>query len=58
MDLLTWSIIALIIAIIAGALGFTDVARGARTIAFVLFGIFLAIALVMFVMIALGISVL
>jgi uncharacterized membrane protein YtjA (UPF0391 family) len=57
MDLLTWSIIALVIAIIAGALGFSGVARGASTIAFVLFGIFLAVALIMFVLVALGIGI-
>ncbi|WP_416669801.1 DUF1328 domain-containing protein [Egbenema bharatensis] len=57
MNLLTWSTIALIISIIAGALGFSGLARGARTVSFVLSGIFLAIALVMFVMIALGIGI-
>ena len=48
--MLTWAIIALVIALIAGALGFTGVAAMAGTIAKVLFGIFLAIALVLFVL--------
>jgi uncharacterized membrane protein YtjA (UPF0391 family) len=56
MDLLGWAIIALIIAVVAGALGFTGVARGAATISRVLFGLFLVIAVVLFIMLALGIS--
>lgn len=56
MDLLTWAIIALIIAVIAGALGFTGIARGAATIARILFGIFLVIAAILFVMVLLGIG--
>jgi uncharacterized membrane protein YtjA (UPF0391 family) len=46
MDLLTWAIIALVVAVIAGALGFSGVARGAATIARLLFGVFLVIALI------------
>lgn len=57
MELLTWAIIALVVAIIAGALGFTNVAAGAATIAKVLFGIFLIIALILFVMVLLGVGV-
>lgn len=53
MDLLTWAIIALIIAVVAGALGFTGIARGAATVARILFGIFLAIALILFLMLLL-----
>lgn len=56
MDLLGWAILALVIAIVAGALGFTGVARGAATVSRVLFGIFLVIAVVLFIMLALGIS--
>ncbi|MCB4823575.1 DUF1328 domain-containing protein [Roseicella aerolata] len=48
--MLTWAIIALVIALIAGALGFTGVAAAAGTLAKVLFGIFLVIALVLFVL--------
>ena len=48
--MLTWAIIALVIALTAGALGFTGLARAAGTVAKVLFGIFLAIALVLFVL--------
>lgn len=50
LDMLTWAIIALVIAVIAGALGFTGVAATAGTVAKVLFGIFLVIALVLFVL--------
>jgi uncharacterized membrane protein YtjA (UPF0391 family) len=50
MNLLWWAVIALIIAIIAGALGFTGVSRGAATISKVLFGIFLIIAVVIFIL--------
>lgn len=54
MDLLTWAIIAVVVAVIAGALGFSGVARGAATIAKVLFGIFLVIALILFLFAVLG----
>lgn len=48
--MLTWAIIALVIALIAGALGFTGIARAAGTVAKVLFGVFLAVAVVLFVL--------
>jgi uncharacterized membrane protein YtjA (UPF0391 family) len=50
--MLKWAIIFLVISLIAGALGFTGVARGAATIAKVLFGIFL-ILFVIFLILAL-----
>ncbi|HSM55212.1 MAG TPA: DUF1328 domain-containing protein [Candidatus Sulfomarinibacteraceae bacterium] len=56
MELLTWAIIALVIALIAGALGFSGVARGAATVSKVLFGIFLVIAAVIFLMVLLGVE--
>jgi uncharacterized membrane protein YtjA (UPF0391 family) len=37
-------------------MGFTDVAAGAATVARLLFGIFLLIAIVLFVLVVLGIS--
>ncbi len=46
MKLLRWALIAFVISLIAGALGFSGIASGARSIAKVLFGIFLAIAIV------------
>lgn len=46
MKLLKWAAIAFVISIIAGGLGFTGIASGARSIAKVLFGIFLAIAII------------
>lgn len=56
MDLLFWAVVALIVALVAGGLGFTGVARGAATVSYVLFGIFLFIALVLFVLVLLGVS--
>lgn len=58
MGILELAIAALIIAVIAGMLGFTGVAAGAATVARWLFGIFLVLAIVFFVMLALGITVL
>jgi len=58
MDLLTWAIVALVVSLIAGAFGFTGIARGAANLARILFGIFLAIAVVLFVMVILGIGIL
>jgi uncharacterized membrane protein YtjA (UPF0391 family) len=58
MDLLGWAIVAFIVSIIAGALGFTGVAQGAATVTKWLFGIFLVIALILFIMVALGVSIL
>jgi uncharacterized membrane protein YtjA (UPF0391 family) len=48
--MLRWALIFLVISLVAGALGFTGVARGAGTIAKVLFGIFLLIFLVLLVL--------
>lgn len=43
MGLLSWALIALVISIIAGALGFTGVAAGSASVARLLFGLFLII---------------
>jgi uncharacterized membrane protein YtjA (UPF0391 family) len=56
MGLLEWAVVALIVAIVAGALGFGGIAEGAATIAKVLFGIFLVVFLVLVVFGALGIG--
>jgi uncharacterized membrane protein YtjA (UPF0391 family) len=48
--MLKWAFIFLIIAVGAGALGFTNIASGAATIAKVLFGLFLAVFLVLLVL--------
>jgi uncharacterized membrane protein YtjA (UPF0391 family) len=47
--MLKWALIFLVISIIAGALGFTGVARGAGSIAKWLFFIFLAIFVILLV---------
>jgi uncharacterized membrane protein YtjA (UPF0391 family) len=46
-DMLKWALIFLVISLVAGALGYTGVASGARTIAKVLFGIFLVIFVIL-----------
>jgi uncharacterized membrane protein YtjA (UPF0391 family) len=56
-DLLQWAIIAFIVAIVAGALGFSGVARGASTVAKWLFGIFLVIAVVFGLLVILGLNI-
>lgn len=56
MSLLAWAIVAFVIAIVAGSLGFTGIAKGAATIAKVLFGIFLVIAILLIILVALGIG--
>ncbi len=58
MTLLWWAIIALVVALVAGALGFTGVAGAAATISRVLFGIFLVIFLAIVIMMILGIGAL
>lgn len=53
-NLLIWAIVALVIALVAGGLGFSGVAKGAALVARVLFGIFLVIFLVVLVLWLLG----
>jgi len=48
--MLKWALIFLVVSLIAGALGFTGVATGAARISKILFGVFLAIFLVLLVM--------
>ncbi len=57
MGLLEWAIGALVVALIAGALGFTGVASGAATISRIFFVLFLIVAIALFLMLALGISI-
>lgn len=57
MDLLTWAIIAFVISLVAGALGYTNVARGAKKIAKILFIIFLVLALVLLLFVVIGVGV-
>jgi len=56
MGLLELAIGAFIISLIAGGLGFTGVARGAASIAKVTFGIFLAVAVILLILFALGVQ--
>ncbi len=48
--MLKWAIIFLVISLVAGALGFSGIAAGAARIGKILFGIFLAIFLVLLVL--------
>ena len=50
MTLLKWALICLLISLVAGALGFTGVARGAGQISKVLFFIFLIIFIVIVIL--------
>ncbi|MEZ4711753.1 MAG: DUF1328 domain-containing protein [Caldilineaceae bacterium] len=56
MDILGWAIVALVIAVVAGGLGFSGVAAGAATISRILFGVFLLIAVILFAMMLFGVS--
>lgn len=56
MTLLWWAVIAFVIALVAGALGFTNVARGAAGVGKVLFGIFLVIAILLIILVVLGVG--
>jgi uncharacterized membrane protein YtjA (UPF0391 family) len=56
MSLLWWAVIALVVSLIAGGLGFSGVAQGSATIAKILFGIFLIIAVLLFIFVILGIG--
>ena len=49
---------ALIIALIAGGLGFSGVAAAASTVAKVTFGLFLVVALILFALFILGVGAL
>jgi uncharacterized membrane protein YtjA (UPF0391 family) len=51
--MLKWALIFLVVSLVAGALGFTGVASGAKTIAKVLFGIFL-LGFILLVLLAWG----
>ncbi|MEJ8821993.1 DUF1328 domain-containing protein [Variovorax humicola] len=54
--MLKYAIVFAIISLLAAALGFTGVAAGAATIAKVLFGVFLLLAVVFLVLAALGVG--
>ncbi|MBZ6076752.1 DUF1328 domain-containing protein [Microvirga puerhi] len=45
--MLKWALIFLVISLVAGALGFTGIASGAKTIAKVLFGLFLILFIIL-----------
>ena len=50
MTLLKWAAIAFVISLVAGGLGFTGIASGARSLSRILFGVFLVIAIVIVVL--------
>jgi Protein of unknown function (DUF1328). len=45
--MLKWALIFLVISLVAGALGFTGIASGAKTISKILFGLFLALFIIL-----------
>jgi len=47
--MLKWAIIFFIISVVAGVLGFTDIAAGARGISKILFGLFLILFLIVLI---------
>jgi uncharacterized membrane protein YtjA (UPF0391 family) len=51
--MLKWALIFLVVSLVAGALGFTGVASGAKSIAKVLFGLFL-LAFILLILLAWG----
>lgn len=57
MGILGWAIVAAVVAVVAGLLGFGGIARGAATVSRFLFGIFLVIALTLFILFLLGIGI-
>lgn len=58
MSLLDWALTTLSVSFLAGAMGLIGVARGPREVARVVAGIFLVMAMLMFVAIVLGIGAL
>jgi len=48
--MLKWALIFLVISLVAGALGFTGIARGAASISKILFGVFLILFLIFLVL--------
>ena len=50
MTLLKWALICFVISLLAGGLGFSGIASGARSLSRILFGVFLVIAIVIVVL--------
>ncbi|MGE3872083.1 MAG: DUF1328 domain-containing protein [Parvibaculaceae bacterium] len=55
--MLKWAIIFFLISIVAGALGFSGVARGAAGIAKILFALFLALAVIFLILLFAGVAI-
>jgi len=55
--MLKWALIFLVISIVAGAFGFTGISAGAASIAKLLFGLFLILAILFFILLVTGINV-
>lgn len=56
MSLIEWALTALTVSFLAGAMGLLGVARGPREVARAVAGIFLVVALIMFVAVVLGVG--
>jgi uncharacterized membrane protein YtjA (UPF0391 family) len=55
--MLKWALIFFLVSIVAGALGFTGIARGAAGIAKILFALFLILAVLFLILLFAGITV-
>jgi uncharacterized membrane protein YtjA (UPF0391 family) len=53
---LKWALIFFVISIVAGALGYSGVARGAAGIAKILFGLFLILAILFLILLYAGVA--
>lgn len=49
MTLLKWALICFVVSLLAGGLGFTGIASGAGSLARILFGLFMVVAIVIVV---------
>ncbi|TMJ43665.1 MAG: DUF1328 domain-containing protein [Alphaproteobacteria bacterium] len=54
--MLKWALIFFLISIVAGALGYSGIARGAAGIAKILFGLFLVLAILVLILLYAGVA--
>jgi len=55
-ELVWWALLALVISLIAGALGFTGIGAGAATVSKAIFGVFLVLFVILLALAVLGIA--
>ena len=54
--MLSWAIICLVVSLLAGALGFSGLARDSAALAKFFFGLFLLVSLIIFVLVLFGVG--